>query len=81
MKYRNTHTVYSVICGHDKSTPTVGARWCTWVNITCSWCKRLVYINNRSVHSVGVGADSSRPSISNYINAITYHNGCTWVNK
>ncbi|WP_276640417.1 hypothetical protein [Prevotella pallens] len=26
MKHRNTHTVYSVICGHDKSAPTVGAR-------------------------------------------------------
>ena len=22
----NVHTVYSVICGHDKSAPTVGAR-------------------------------------------------------
>ncbi|MEZ7709012.1 hypothetical protein [Prevotella pallens] len=23
---KNVHTVYSVICGHDKSAPTVGAR-------------------------------------------------------
>ena len=23
---KNTHTVHSVICGHDKSAPTVGAR-------------------------------------------------------
>ena len=23
---KNTHTVYSVICGHDESAPTVGAR-------------------------------------------------------
>ena len=26
MKERNTHSMYSVICGHDKSAPTVGAR-------------------------------------------------------
>ena len=26
MKQINTHTVYSVICGHDKSAPTVGVR-------------------------------------------------------
>ena len=26
MKQRNTHTVHSVICGHDKSPPTVDAR-------------------------------------------------------
>ena len=32
MKERNTHSMYSVICGHDKSVPTVGARWCKrWV--------------------------------------------------
>ena len=40
---KNVHTVYSVICGHDESAPTVGARGgkcgCTWVNITCSWNK------------------------------------------
>ena len=40
---KNVHTVYSMICGHDKSAPTVGVhgckRWCTWVNITCSWNK------------------------------------------
>jgi len=23
---KNVHTVHSVICGHDKSAPTVGAR-------------------------------------------------------
>ena len=55
-------------------------RWCTWIYITCSWCKRLVYINNCSIHSVGVGADSSRPSAPNCINATTHHSGCTWVN-
>ena len=37
-------------------------------------------MNNRSAHSVGVGADSSRPSAPNCINAITHHSGCTWVN-
>ena len=30
-------------------------RWCTWVNITCSWNKHWLYINNSSIHSVGVG--------------------------
>ena len=39
--------------------PTVGVRgckrWCTWVNITCSWNKHWLHINNSSVHSVGVG--------------------------
>ena len=27
---KNVHTVYSVICGHDKSAPYSG---CTWVNV------------------------------------------------
>ena len=27
---KNVHTVYSMICGHDKSAPTMG---CTWVNV------------------------------------------------
>ena len=30
MKQINTHTVHSVICGHDKSAPYSG---CTWVNV------------------------------------------------
>ncbi len=30
MKQRNTHTVYSVIFGHDKLAPYSG---CTWINI------------------------------------------------
>ncbi|WP_276647593.1 hypothetical protein, partial [Prevotella pallens] len=38
-------------------------------------------INNSSVHSVGVGADSSRPSIPNCINATTHHNGCMWCKR
>ena len=87
MKQRNTHTIYSVICGHDKSAPTVGARgvnvgarWCTWVNITCSWNKHWLYINNRSIHSVGVGADSSCPFVTNYVNTTTYHNGYSRIN-
>ena len=27
---KNVHTVYSMICGHDKSAPYSG---CTWVNV------------------------------------------------
>ena len=42
---KNVHTVYSVICGHDKSAPTVGVRGYT-----------LGVRNNSSIHSVGVGA-------------------------
>ena len=37
---KNVHTVYSVICGHDKSAPTVGARgqisYIRGVNIDCA---------------------------------------------
>ncbi|WP_276636634.1 hypothetical protein [Prevotella pallens] len=57
---KNIHTVYSVICGHDKSAPTVGVRGYT-----------LGVRNNRSAHSVGVGADSLRPSAPNYVIAPT----------
>ena len=85
MKQRNVHTEYSVICGHDKSAPTVGVRgckrWCTRTNIVCSWNKHWLRINNRSAHSVGVGADSSRPFTPNCINAITHHNGCTRIKR
>ena len=49
-------------------------------NIVYTWNKHWLYINNSSVHSVGVGADSSRPSIPNCI--ITPHItvGCTRTN-
>ncbi|MBF1506202.1 MAG: hypothetical protein HXN88_07285 [Prevotella pallens] len=30
---KNVHTMYSVICGHDKSAPYSG----------CTWCKRWVH--------------------------------------
>ena len=68
---KNVHSVYSVICGHDKSAPY---SWCTWVKHWCTW-------TIRSVHSVGVGVDSSRPFTPNCINAITHHSGCTWCKR
>ena len=81
---KNVHTVYSVICGHDKSAPYSGCtwckRWCTWVNITCSWNKHWLYINNSSVHSVGVGDRFIAPVHTNCINAITHHSGRTRIN-
>ena len=30
---KNVHTVYSVICGHDKIGPYSG---CTWINVGCT---------------------------------------------
>ena len=36
--------------------------------------------NVHTVHSVICGHDKSRPFTPNYINAITHHSGCTWVN-
>ena len=81
MKQRNTHTVYSVICGHDKSAPTMGARG---VNVGVRGCKRWVYEGKyyvfvdkhwlytviRSVYSVICGHDKSAP-----------YSGCTWCKR
>ena len=72
------HELYKY--NHASQLVYVDKRWCTWVNITCSWNKHWSYINNSSVHSVGVGDRFIAPVHTNCINAITHHSGCTWVN-
>ncbi|WP_276715556.1 hypothetical protein, partial [Prevotella pallens] len=52
-----SHSVCSIICGHDESAPTVGVRGYT-----------LGVRNNCSIHSVGVGTDSLRPCTPNCVN-------------
>ena len=49
-------------------------------NMVYTWNKHWLYINNSSVHSVGVGADSSRPSIPNCIITPRITVGCTRTN-
>ena len=66
---KNVHTVYSVICGHDKSAPTVGARG---LNVVMRGQSQRTFRRRRGRFIA--------PVRTNYINATTYHNGCTRIN-
>ena len=61
MRVRWNGNTYLMTWIHVFGTVRIRARWigpysgCTWTNIIYSWCKHWLRINNRSIHSVGVG--------------------------